>query len=192
MIHNKYFEVMKEFLKGYNKEIYGRELVGKVSISQKNIALTLMDLEELGILVSKLKGNMRYYSLNRKNLLIEKYLLLLETEKCVEFLEKHQKIKVVLEDLDFSGIVCVFGSYAKGLEKKDSDLDLFVVGSFDEEMIKKAEKTFGIEINIHSGKMKDFVNSLKGRDLFVNEILENHVLLKGFESFIQEVLKQKW
>ena len=41
MIHNKYYEIMKQFLGDYSRKIYGRELIDKVNISQKNIALTL-------------------------------------------------------------------------------------------------------------------------------------------------------
>ena len=180
---------MKEFLKDYNKEIYGRELVGKVKISQKNIALTLIKLEKLGILSSKIRGNTKYYFLNKQNGLIEKYLVFFEVGRCVDFLEKHQKISSFFEEIIFLGIVCIFGSYAKGLEKKDSDLDLFVVGNYDEKKVNEIGEKFGIEISIKSGAKRDFRDMLKSKNPLVKEIIENHVIISGFEDFVKGVLK---
>jgi uncharacterized protein len=189
MIHNKYFEIMKEFLGDYNKEIYGRELIGKVKLSQKNIALTLNELEELGILFSKLRGNMRYYSLNKKNSLGDMYLLLFEVEKNIDFMENHLKIKNLFEEVDLLGIVCIFGSYAKGLEKKDSDLDLFIVGNCDEKKLEEIGKKFGIEVSVKSGSKKDFREMLKTKNPLIREIVESHIIVSGFEDFVNEVLK---
>ena len=181
---------MRQFLKDYNKEIYGRELVKKVKISQKNIALTLGELEKEGILFSKARGNMRYFSLNKKNPLYKNYIFLAEVENSIEFFKKNPKILQVLEDIDKKGkIICIFGSYAKGTQKKFSDLDLFIVGKFNEKEIKKMGKDYGLDVNIKSGSMSDFVSSLKEKNPLMNEILENHVLISGYEKFIEEVVK---
>jgi len=193
MIHNKYLEIMKHFLRGYDKEIYGRELVNKVRVSQKNIALTLDSLEREGVLVSTIKGNIKSFSLNRENPFIKKYLLLFEVGRAIEFFNKNSKIQQILEKFEGGGkIICIFGSYAKGLQKKSSDLDLFVVGNFDEVEIQKIGKDYGIKISVKGGSKKDFVNSLREKNSLMGEIVENHVLVSGYESFIEEVLKQKW
>ena len=196
MIHNKYYEIMKNFLSDYSREIYGRELVGKVSISQKNIALTLEELEKKGILSSKVRGNMRYFFLNKSNPLCKRYLVLIEIENSIEFLEKNPKINHILDKINNSlinsQIGCIFGSYAKGNQKKDSDLDLFVVGKVNEKEIKKIGEDYNIEIDIKNGKKLDFINMLKNKNPLMNEILESHVLILGYEEFIEEVIKQKW
>jgi hypothetical protein len=33
---------------------------------------------------------------------------------------------------------------------------------------------------------------LKEKDSLVSEILENHILISGYEEFVEEVIKQKW
>lgn len=190
MIHNKYYEIMKQFLGDYNKEIYGRELIKKVSISQKNIALTLAELEEAGVLSSKTKGNIRSFFLNKSNTLYKKYILLAEVERSIEFLKNQPKFSQILEKINKNKkIICVFGSYAKGIQKKDSDLDLFIIGMFDEKEIKKIGKDYNLEINIKGGSMSDFVSSLKEKNPLMKEILENHVLISGYENFILEAIK---
>lgn len=190
MIHNKYDEIMKQFLRDYGREIYGRELVKKVNISQKNIALTLEELEKTRILSSKTRGNMRYFFLNKSNLLYKKYLLLAEVENSIEFFKNNSKVGHILNKINKDGkIICVFGSYAKGIQKKSSDLDLFIVGKFDEKVIQMVGRDYNLEINIQGGSMSDFVSSLKGKDSLMNEILENHILISGYEKFIEEVVR---
>jgi len=193
MIHNKYYEIMKQFLGDYSKEIYGRELVKKVNISQKNIALTLEKLEKAGILSSKTKGNTRYFFLNKLNPLCKKYILLVEVEKSIEFLKNNSKVNQILDKIDKNKkIICVFGSYAKGIKKKDSDLDLFVIGNFDEKEIKQIGKNYNLNIDVKQCSKSGFVLLLKEKDSLILEILENHVLISGYEEFIEEVIKQKW
>lgn len=192
MIHKKYYEIMKQFLKDYNKEIYGRGLIKKVKISQKNIALTLEKLEKLGVLSSKTQGNIRYYSLNKSNPLCKKYLILIELESSIKFLENNPKINQVLNKINKNQIICIFGSYAKGTQKKDSDLDLFVVGKFNEKEIKQIGEDYNLEINIKKGSKLDFILSLRKKNPFINEILENHILISGYENFVEEVIKQTW
>ena len=64
MLLNKYFEILRFYLGDYTREIYGRELLDKIALSQKNIALTLKDLENSTILKSRITGNIKYYRLN--------------------------------------------------------------------------------------------------------------------------------
>lgn len=193
MIHNKYYEIMKHFLNGYDKKIYGRELVKKVNISQKNVALTLEEMEKEGVLSSRLKGNVRYFSLNKSNPLIDKYVLLAEIESSIMFLKKYPKISQILSQIDNKNkIICVFGSYARGNQKKNSDLDLFIIGKFNEGEIKKIGQDYHLDINIKGCSKSDFISSLKSRSPLVNEILENHIIVSGYEDFVKEVIKQKW
>ena len=59
--------ILKQYLGDYNKEIYGRNIVNKVALSQKAIALTLDELEKEGILKSRKQGNIKYFKLNIPN-----------------------------------------------------------------------------------------------------------------------------
>ena len=159
MLHNKCFEIMKEFLKGYDKKIYGRSFLERIKLSQKNIALTLIELEKEGLLVSEKSGNRRYYSLNFLNPLTKDYLILFENMRKIEFLEKHKNL------IDFSGkisgeIVCIFGSYAKNKFNKNSDLDVFIVGKIDSSKVRELGKTLGYDIQIFNLAFADFKKQL--------------------------------
>ena len=99
-------------------------------------------------------------------------------------------IKEIIEKINpfIEGIGIVFGSYAKDIAKKDSDLDIFVIGKYNKEKIKKVSKTYGIEISIKCYPLKTFEKNL-ANDILLKEILKNHIIFLNAEQFIKMVLK---
>jgi len=187
MLHNKYFEIMKEFLNGYFKEVYGAEISKKCGLSQKNVALTLIELQKQGILSCKIRGNRKYYSINFSNLLVKDYLVLFELQKKIMFLEKHKNL------IDFSRevegeVVCVFGSYAKNSQRKNSDLDVFIVGKTDSQKMIKTGGKFGFKVQVFNLSLNDFKKSVLSKSTLVQEILDSHVILRGVDKFAEVVL----
>ena len=188
MLQNKYFQVMKEFLKGYHCELYGSSFFKNVNISQKNISLILIELEKKGVLKSRVSGNRKYYSINFSNPLLRDYLVLFEYFRKIEFLEQNKKL------IDFSKmiegkIVGIFGSYAKNAQKKGSDLDIFIVGKVDKLKIKRIGAQYGYTAQVFNFSFADFKKNFKKDSILIQEILNNHVLLKGGDEFIKEVLQ---
>ncbi len=196
MINNHAYEVMKEFLKDYNKTIYGRELIGKVNLSVKGISLLLNKLEDEKVLVSMKQGGIKYFSLNKKNPSIKKYIVITEIMYSIKFLEGKIKIRHIFEKLiNLGQIVCIFGSYARETQKKDSDLDLFVVGNFNKEQIKKIKEInniYNLKINVKNITKSNFIKAIKENNLLIKEILVNHVILSGYDGFVKGVINQIW
>jgi len=181
--------ILSLFTKGYDKEFYIREVERLLKVSSRTALVTLAKLEKIGILESKKKGKIKTYSI-RKTTLSREFFILAEQYKKIQFLEENQLIKEVLEKADefMKGIVIVFGSYAKGTQKEDSDLDLFIVGTYDEKEIKNAGKKYGIDINIKSYPLPVFEKEIHD-DILLKEIKENHLLIKDVEGFIRRVVK---
>ncbi|MEA2004184.1 MAG: nucleotidyltransferase domain-containing protein [archaeon] len=188
MIHNKYSEILNIFTGDYRKEIYGRELIGKVSISQKGIALTLKELEEEGILKSKKKGSIRFYSLNLKYSQIKEIIAIAELDKKTQFYQKHRAISHIFKDDE--RIVVLFGSYAKGTQKKESDLDIFIIGKKKAEDYDKKGEEFDLEINIKYFTEKEFKELLNKKNSLINEIIKNHIIFFNTEKFISMIWKE--
>lgn len=185
MLHNKQANILKQFLGNYSRQLYGRELIGKVDISQKGIALALLELEKQGILKSEKKGNMKLFSLNLSNLRIRDVLAVTELSAKDCFLAKHKTLAHIFRDDD--RIVGIFGSYAKGTKKKYSDVDVFVIGSRKTGDYNSAGKAFDLDVSIKYFTESEFKELLKEKNLLVREIVENHILLFGIEKFIKLV-----
>lgn len=189
-INDMDLRILSLFTKGYDKEHYIREVEKLLKVSSRTALVTLAKLENKGILESKIKGKNKTYTINRSSLSRE-YILLTEQYKKIQFLEKNHLVKEVLEKTDefMQGMVILFGSYAKGIEKEESDLDLFIVGNYDENKTEEVGKKYGIDINIKSYPM-DILEKEISDDILLREIIENHIIIKDIEGFVRRILKR--
>lgn len=144
----------------------------------------MRNLEKKSILKSETRGKIKIYKIT-PSFISREYLLLTENYKKIAFLEKNIIIKEIVEKIEsyIDGISLIFGSYAKGTYKKDSDLDIFVAGSYKKNEINKISNLYNIEINIKQYDLTAFENNLH-KDIFLREILDNHIIIKGTEEFL--------
>ena len=94
-------------------------------------------------------------------LLLQKYPLL---RSVTEDIQKDKKIKLAL----------IFGSYAKGIAKEQSDIDIF---------IQTNDKTYRERLKLIDSRAAVKTGSLSVGGPLVNEINKNHVIIKGVEEY---------
>lgn len=187
-ITENHLQILSLFAKGFKKEYYIREVQKLLGISPRTAQLILDDLEKKAVLESATKGKIRAYQI-KKSGIAKDYLIFVEQYKKIAFLGKHALIREVVEKItsQISGVGIIFGSYAKGTEKKGSDLDVFVIGGYDEKGISDVSRLYGIEINVKNYPLKIFVKSIRD-DALVREVLDNHVVFRNAEEFVRIVL----
>lgn len=180
-----HLKVLSLFTKGYDKEFYIREVSKKLDVSSRTSRAVLDDLEQKGVLNSNERGKIKVYSL-KENFLSMKYLEMAEKYKVIKFLEKDNLVKEVVDEIrkNIDGSMVLFGSRVKENHDKDSDLDVLVVGNFDRKRINKISETYGIDINLK----KYSRDSFKKKDHLIKEVFENHIIVKGVESFLEVAL----
>ncbi|MBU0979619.1 MAG: nucleotidyltransferase domain-containing protein [Nanoarchaeota archaeon] len=183
-------KILSLFTNGFNKEHYIRQVEKMLRISSRSALVNLDKLEKQGILESQTKGKIKAYRI-RDSLISRESFILTEQYKKLRFLHSNQVIKEIIEKSDnlMHGIVIIFGSYAKGIQKEDSDLDLFLIGRFEENSIKEIGIKYGIRINMKSYPKSLFLKEFH-EDILLKEILENHIIIKGTEEFVREA--KKW
>ncbi|HLD15278.1 MAG TPA: nucleotidyltransferase domain-containing protein [Candidatus Nanoarchaeia archaeon] len=159
--------------------------MGKIQLSQKAIALTLDELEKQGILKSRRQANLKYFSLNIKNQEVAELLITTELIKKINFLKKHRKLANIFKQ--DNRIVGIFGSYARGQETENSDVDLFIIGKKAKQDYNSIGKLFDVDISIKYFTEKQFNILIKEKNNLCREIIENHVLIFGIENFINTV-----
>lgn len=172
----------------YGREYYIREIERILAISPRSVQLALEVLEKKAVLESKLKGKIKLYSL-RRTVSAALYAVMAEQYKTIFFIESHPLVAEILAKAKphINGIGLVFGSYAKGLEKKDSDIDLFVAGDCNASEIRRIGKIYGIDVNIKQYPLEIFEKSIK-TDVLLKEILSAHIIFLNSEMFVKAVL----
>ena len=162
---------------GYDKRYGVREMARKLNINHQTALNHLNLLVENNILGYERKGRNKEVSLNLDNINTKLLMDAAEALKSYAFLAKEHKIKIIVQDIKKAAdTIVVFGSYAKGVYDKESDLDLLILGKADKHGINRIRGNSTLEINIKYSTFDEFERLLrKGNNLPV-EILKNHLL----------------
>jgi len=184
-------QIISLFTNGFDREYYIREVEKLLKISPRTAQLILEDLENKGIIESKVRGKIKSYKLKISEL-SKRYFTFVEQYKSIAFMEKNLLVKEVIEKISpfINGIGIIFGSYAKGIFNKESDLDIFVAGNYEKEEIKKVSRNLGVEISVKCYPLKTFGKNIS-QDILLKEILKNHIVFINTEQFIQKVLRNR-
>jgi predicted nucleotidyltransferase len=170
-----------------NESFYINQIARLIKTSSGNVQRELRNLEKAGILLKEKKGNLSYFRVNVDSSLFS---------DIKGVIDKTIGIKYILEttfskekSIDFAFI---FGSYAKGEFKSDSDIDLYIIGSINEEdlhrLVRGAEEKIYREINYHLSDGKEFKEKAK-KSFFHKQILEHFIIIKGDENEFRELIK---
>lgn len=174
MLHNcSLWNVATVFFDNPNKAFELIEISRKINLAHTSVKKHLLTLIDLKIIT---KGTVNFgnkanpcYSANKKDHLFIHYkkiynLDCLKNSALIEYIEnKCQPNSIIL-----------FGSFQKGEDTFDSDIDLFVESNEDNLNLEKYEEKLNRKIQIHfKNKFKKYPNELKNN-------LINGIVLSGF------------
>ena len=113
----------------------------------------------------------------RKNIISQSYILQAESHKLVKLLKEYPELGVIFEDISMKtdeNLIILFGSYAKGLAKKDSDIDIYI--ETKSRSVKKEIENIHSKINVKIGMFDP-------KSPLIKEIIKDHILIRGIEVF---------
>jgi len=187
MLLDNQVSIFEEFLRDFNVGFTGSSISKKKRLNQKTTSNFLKKLEEKTILKSKLQGKNKLYFLNLENKeIVKNFIISVEHLRTIRFYEKHILVSEVVEKIlpFIQNIGVIFGSYAKWLEKKGSDLDIFIVGKCNEKEIEKISKQYKLEISLKIYPKFEL-------DLLTREVIKDHIAIKGVELFFGEIINEQ-
>ena len=142
------------FLLNPEREIYLREAQRMTGENLNAVRRELTNLEEIGLLTSTRRGNARYYVVNRDfPIYNELTAIILKTEGVAKVVREH------LAGVGGVDTVFIFGSFASGKAGAASDIDLFVVGHVDEDLLMAAVR----EYMTHERGVLEEITALRSR-----------------------------
>lgn len=159
-----------------------RELARELGWSATTVGQELDRLERTGILTSERVGRARRYRVDDQSPIASEIRSLVQKTIGVE-----ARIRDAIADLPGIEEAFLYGSYARGDERATSDLDLFVIGSVDHELLSErladVERELGRDVNVASYERGE-LERLRGEgDFFIERVLEgSRVPLIGGED----------
>lgn len=156
-----------------------RDVSKEIGVPHSTVMRCLNGLVEGNVLDFRFEGRNKVFFL-RNTLEARSYVFNAERYKLLSTVEKYPFLGVLFEEVldeTDSRLVVLFGSYAKGNAKKDSDVDLYV----ETKDRKLAEKLTSIDSRIN---LK--IGLFDPDSLLIKEIVKNHVILRGVEDFYEK------
>jgi predicted nucleotidyltransferase len=159
-----------------DESFFVRQIAQLIDENSTNISRELRRLEEMGIVQSEKRANLRYYKVNSKCPFYEELRgLFLKT------VGVPSELKEALKSL--KGIVTAFmyGSFSRGQESSRFDVDLFIVGNIDEdkllESVADLENKLGREINYSICGLEEFRKKRREGNAAINTVLKGSKLV---------------
>lgn len=163
--------LLKVFFEEPGKEFYIREVARILKRNHTSVRKYLNNFVKQGFLKLNKQGIYPTYSVD----LNEKFLNL----KIYYNLEK-LRISGIIKDLEkfyeYPTIV-LFGSYIRGIDDKNSDIDIFVLSEIKKEFkTENYEKKLNRKINLHLFTKEQFNKMIREKSQFINSLCNGFVL----------------
>ena len=117
------------------------------------------------------------------------------TKKRLGFKEKHfliyKRLYELLNAIQLEGMAIIFGSFAKGVQTKNSDIDLLCVTN--QKGVREVAQTFKTKYNLNiqvvAVRLTDFKNIKTDNLAFWRDMTEHGIILDGLDYFFREVYR---
>lgn len=161
------------------REGHIRDLAKRINTSPMNVSRAVKILSKENLVDYRTSGKNKIYFI-KKTTESRIYSFISEEYRLLEFLKKYPDIRKIVDAIQKNKkikLALLFGSYAKGIAKKDSDIDIYI--ETNDKSIKK-------EIEIADSKASVKIGVYDKNNLLIKEIEKNHVIIKGAEHYYEK------
>jgi predicted nucleotidyltransferase len=164
---------LRFFLLHADRDFYQAQLValsgGRLYLAQRELAR----LERAGLILREQKGNRVYYRANLRHPAFEDL-----KRAFLKTVALGDSLRSALAPLsDRVRVAFIYGSFATGEERPESDVDLFIVGELTAEeetdVLGEASKKLGRELNTAVFPPEEFRKKARAGHYFVEDVLRN-------------------
>jgi predicted nucleotidyltransferase len=171
--NNLELDIIESLIKSYN---HVRGIAKTLNESHSTVLRKLNILKKENVVDSRKEGKNKIFFL-KKNIVSNNYIFQAESNKLAKLIRKYPELSIIFEEVlkkTDEKLIILFGSYAKGLAKKSSDIDIYI--ETKNRSVKKVIEDINSKINIKVGTF-DLKSPL------IKEIIKNHIIIKGIEVF---------
>ena len=173
---------MRLMLTHPEEQFHVRAIVRAVDAEINAVRRELAKLEEMGLLRKRQSGNRLYYKVDTSHIYYSELLAMVSKSEGVGGL-----ILKNAKDLGTIKFAVLSTAFLRGRKSTVLDVDLFVVGDIDLEVMKRiismAEREMGLEINYSVMTEEDFTFRKRKNDHFISKVLtQSRTMLIGDEE----------
>src|SRR6266568_2566151 len=174
-----------------DEEFYFREIARSTGSTPSSLQRELAALTQAGIIDRTVRGHQVYFRANRACPVFDELRgLVVKTFGVADLLRN--ALRPLADRIDAAFI---YGSVARGEERAESDIDLFVIGEVSSgdviEALAKAERRLGREINPTVFPREEFAGKARERNHFLTTVLgERKLFLIGGEDELENLARQ--
>ena len=173
-IYYKTDKILDIFFEKPDREFHFREITRLVGVSTTAVKARLKDLEKIGVITSKRKGNMIFFRARQTEIFKEAKRLF-----NIRKIRESKLTDYITKEMRQPEAIILFGSSSRGEDSEKSDIDIFVLSSVKNIDVLAFEKKLGRKINIISMTKKEFEEAKKKSPEFVNNVI-NGTRLEGY------------
>ena len=169
-------EIINLLLHGKN---HIRGIAGKLKVNHMLVSRKVNDLAQSNVVDFIWDGKNKSYFL-KKTAEARAYVFMAENYKLIQILVKNSGLRNIIERLQKDkrlNMAILFGSYAKGLETKSSDIDIY---------IETKDRDIRKELQLLDSRLSIKIGEYNKQNLLIKEIEINHVIIKGIEKFYEK------
>ena len=174
------------FPEGEKKTI--KEIQNRSNYSYERANTTLKSLKEKKIIIEENIGKTLIYSLNHSNLYSRWAFYGYMIKKLIEFEKNNPKLNKALKEIEWKDfeMIILFGSYARSIETKQSDIDLMIVTTHKKKMegeISHLKRKYNLPFSPVFVSSWDFLNIKKKNPELWGELKNNGKVFGGENWF---------
>ncbi|MBU3905064.1 MAG: nucleotidyltransferase domain-containing protein [Nanoarchaeota archaeon] len=200
MLTNNEIRIIECFLPYFENSYTTKEIEDKSGYSHERVYTILMDLSKKGYLLKRKVGKTYLFTVKLKKDLLLPFIHFYTNKKEQFFKSKTISIKNLLNEFiekisnnDLISVI-VFGSFAKGEETEESDIDVLCVTRKKYDIDKIAlslTHKYNRKITPVVVLAKDFVNMKKDNPVFYEDLIKFGVILYGMEPLYKLIYGDK-
>ncbi len=178
MVQNRNNTELEIILSLLKKEAHLREIARTINQPVSNVLRNINDLVKENMLDFRREGKNKVFFI-KNNLNAKNFIYSAEIYKLSKLLNNHPELSIILEDVKKrfqNGMIILFGSYARGNAKQDSDIDIY---------LETTDNKIRRDIQEINSKLSVKIGEFDTDSLLIKEIIKNHTIIRGVESFYE-------
>ena len=181
-ISQKWLDVLVPFTENYAQRLTGSSIAAGVHMPQKTVSRILDSLGSKRIIKYSRDGKNKYYYFDLHDKMSSVVLSMTEHTKALRVLMNDPHLRTMLAELMEYGTVVLFGSYAKGMQREGSDVDLWMVAR--KKNLKRIVEKYPYEVHLQFSTLDEFLRKLANGHHLAVEIARHHVVFGNADAIV--------